>query len=835
MSDILVKIGADISDFSRKMAESNRSLTNFSKANQQTFDSFKQVGTAVTGAGVAIAGGLGIAAKQAIDFESSFAGVRKTVDASEAEFAVLEQGIRDMAKEIPASVHEINAVAEAAGQLGIEKDSILGFTRTMVDLGEATNMSSDEAAEALARFANITQMSHKDFDRLGSTIVALGNNFATTESDITAMAMRLAGAGAQVGMSEADILALATALSSVGIEAEMGGSALSRVMVNMQVATSTGFKKVQEVLKETGKSLRELEMMASHDAEGFGEMAYSLGMTKKELLSLIKAGKDLEGFSEIAGMTSDEFVKAFEQDAIGALGAFIEGLSKAEEKGESAINMLEEMGISEIRLRDSLLRAGGASALFAEAVELSNNAWEENTALTDEANQRYETVASKLAILKNTLIDIGITIGQALMPAIEAVTEFLQKLADGFSKLPEPLQSFIAISAAVVAAILLIVGPILLLIGFIPQIIMGFEALSLVLSAVGGTFSFLLGPVGLIIAAIVGIGVALVIAYQKIEWFRETVNLVWEFIKESFSNALAFIKALVTGDFEGMVEAALNQMENMSKFLDEIWKIIKEIYNSALKWLAEKTGVDFETMKDTVDSVLTTTWEIIKRIWDWIKESFKNALDFVSALLEGDFEGMHKAVTNQMENIDGTVKDIWGKVEKFFKDIDLKEVGKNIIEGLIKGIGSMKDSLKKKAQEMAGTVVKAMAKRLDTHSPSKVTEEIGLWTGEGLVIGLGKMANSVRKAGTYLAEAAVPDTPTISLAYDTPSGIRSSLSSAVSGTVNVNARDDMIAAAIYRLERKLTDLRVIMDSREVGRMVAPVVDREIEFKRRRFD
>src|SRR5690606_8832413 len=112
----------------------------------------------------------------AIDFETAFAGVRKTVDATESEFAELETGIREMAKEIPVAATEIAGVAEAAGQLGIEKENILEFTRTMVDLGVATNMSSDQAATSLARLANITQMPQSEFDRLGSTIVELGNN-----------------------------------------------------------------------------------------------------------------------------------------------------------------------------------------------------------------------------------------------------------------------------------------------------------------------------------------------------------------------------------------------------------------------------------------------------------------------------------------------------------------------------------------------------------------------------------------------------------------------------------------------------------------------------------
>ena len=167
--------------------------------------------------------GMGVAvSKAAIDFESSFAGVRKTVDATESEYKKLSDGIRSMSKEIPASASAIAQVTESAGQLGIQKENLLGFTRVMIDLGEATNMSAEEGASQLAKFANITQMSQDKFSNLGSVIVDLGNNFATTEADIVNMGMNLAGAGKQVGMSEADIMSFATALSSVGIEAQAG-------------------------------------------------------------------------------------------------------------------------------------------------------------------------------------------------------------------------------------------------------------------------------------------------------------------------------------------------------------------------------------------------------------------------------------------------------------------------------------------------------------------------------------------------------------------------------------------------------------------------------------
>src|SRR5690625_1562832 len=482
-NDILVKVGADITNFSRAMASANRDLQQFSNANQQTFDAFKQTEAIVTGAGIALATGLGFAVSEAIKFEDSFAGVRKTVDASEAEFAALEQGFRDLSKEIPASIHEINAVGEAAGQLGIEKENILGFTRTMIDLGVATNMSSDEAATALARLANITGMPQTEFDRLGATIVDLGNNLATTESEIVEMGLRLAGAGAQVGMTEAQIMSFAGALSSVGIEAEAGGSAFSKVMINMQLAAERG-------------------------------------------------GKDLENFAKVAGMSADEFKQAYEQDAAGAMMTFIEGLSTVEDRGMSAIGVLDEMGITEVRMRDALLRAAGASDVFTEALEIGTNAWEENTALSDEAAERYKTVMSQLKILGNTIRDVAISFGDALMPAIKLVIGWLQKLSDWFNGLSETTKSTIAIFTAVATEIMLIVGPILLLVGFIPSILSGFTAIATVF---GTTVAVLLKVVAIgagVIGVFIALGAALVYAYQKSEVFREGVTTAFEAVRE---------------------------------------------------------------------------------------------------------------------------------------------------------------------------------------------------------------------------------------------------------------------------------------------------------------
>lgn len=384
----LKKAGDNISNFGSKASKTGGTLT-------------KTVTLPIVAMGTA-------AVNAQVKWESAFAGVKKTVDGTIEQMAALEKGIKDMSLALPSSAEEIAAVAESAGQLGIQTDNILGFTRTIIDLGNATNLVGEEGASQLAKFANITKMSQKDFDKLGSTIVALGNNSATTEADIVAMAMRLAGAGAQVGMTEAQILGLSAALSSVGIEAEAGGSAFSKVMINMQLAVETG-------------------------------------------------SDSLKDFASVAGMTTSEFSKAFKEDAAGALTQFIKGLSSTEEQGNSAIKVLDDMGITEVRLRDSLLRASSASELFNDTIALGSKAWEENTALTDEASQRYATTESQIKILKNEIVAMAREIGVELLPIVKDGMIVLKDLIRKFNELSPATKENIIKLAALSAT----VGPVL--------------------------------------------------------------------------------------------------------------------------------------------------------------------------------------------------------------------------------------------------------------------------------------------------------------------------------------------------------------------------------------
>ena len=393
--------------------QAGESLTAISKKCETISKAMTKAGKSLTTHVTAPITALGTAAvKASVDYEYAFADVRKTVDATEEEYDRLSQSVKQMSTEVAASAEDIAEAMSIADQLGIENEHLAEFTRTMIDLGNSTNMVAADAASEAARFANIMGMSQNEFQNLGSTLVDLGNNYATTESEIMAMSLRLAGAGKQVGLSEAQILGFAAALSSVGIEAQMGGSAFSKSPIKMEVAATTG-------------------------------------------------GDALEDFARVSSMSASQFKELWERDAAGAFQAFIVGLSKMDEEGVSAIKTLDDIGIAEIRLRDTLLRATNATELFSKTQATANKAWDKNTALTEEANKRYDTTKSRLTNLKNTALMFARQIGDDLNPTIQQIIDKANALLQKFLSLDATQRQSIVKWAAFAAA----VGPVVLVLG----------------------------------------------------------------------------------------------------------------------------------------------------------------------------------------------------------------------------------------------------------------------------------------------------------------------------------------------------------------------------------
>ena len=363
-------------------------------------------GTLTKGVSAPLIASAGFALKAAIDYETAFAGVKKTVDGTPQQFDKLSASIREMAKEMPSSAVEIANVAEAAGQLGVPIGAIKDFSKTMINLGVSTNLSSEEAASSIAKIGNIMQVSGKDLGtwsgHFGSAVVDLGNHFATTERDIVAMANRLAAGGKIAGLTTQDILGLATAMSSVGIEAEAGGTAMTQTLT------------------------------------GIGKAVDGVGDGAKEKLELL---------ARVSGVSAQKFAETWKKHPVEALQEFIKGLERGAKQGKNIDEVLSALDMTGIRQGNMLKSLALASDRMGEAVRRSNSAWKENTALTTEAQKRYETTESQLKIFKNQITDLAIEFGGPLLKAmnsgLQAVKPWIQKLADmakAFSEMSESQQ-----------------------------------------------------------------------------------------------------------------------------------------------------------------------------------------------------------------------------------------------------------------------------------------------------------------------------------------------------------------------------------------------------------
>lgn len=615
-------------------------LGKFGEGTEKAGQNLKVVSTAAAGA---LAG----AGTAAVQFESAFAGVKKTsnevFDANGKcvySYQQLEDGIRSMAKEIPASTTEISEVAEAAGQLGIKTQDVLGFTRVMIDMGNSTNLSAEDAATCIAKFANITGLAadtsmsaDEKYKKMGSTIVDLGNNYATTEADIMNMATNLASAGTQVGMSESDILALATALSSVGMEAQAGGTAFSKALIEMQLAVETN-------------------------------------------------SDSLKDWADVAGMSTSEFSKKFKEDATGALEAFIQGLSKCGGESDSAIKVLNDMGITETRMRDALLRSANASDVFTSAISTGKSAWEENTALTNEASKRYETTASKLAIMKNNLYDAGITLGNIFLPMIADGTQKITGLIQKINNLDSGHQRMILGIVGIVA----VLSPLLIGIGKVSIGISSIIGLGTKISglfagtaaataevgtaaegagaAMAGAGGVALGPILLVTAAIAGVVAGMVLLWNKSESFRDFITGIIDTIKSSITG---FLDGIDIDEKLSGIQSAFSGLGEKLMGLENLFKVIGAVVAAVVVPAVGLLAAGFSTVLGMIEPLITVAGGVIDALsglGDVIVGVFTGDMDLAKAGLDlfkqgvvGIFGGLWDMVVGAL---DGFISGITG-------------------------------------------------------------------------------------------------------------------------------------------------------------------------------
>jgi TP901 family phage tail tape measure protein len=591
------------------------------------------------------------------------------------------------------------AVGAAAVKTGID------FESSMSKVSAISGATGDDLAtlEAKAReMGATTQFSAKEAADAFSFMAMAGWKTEDMLNGIDGIMSLAAASGEDLAMVS-DIVT--DSLTAFGMSAQDSGkfadilaAASSNANTNVSMLGES-FKMVAPVAGAMGYSVEDtskaLSLMANAGIKG-SESGTALRTMMTNLTKPTKQMQDAMDELGISITNSDGSMKSFDEVMLDLRGSF-DGLEESQQAAYAATIFGKEA------MAGALSVINASEADYNKLSGAINNA--EGSAATMAATMN-DNLAGRLKEMKSAFEEMGLVIYQNLQPALEKIVSAVKSLADWFNNLSPTMQTVIIALAGLVAAI----GPILVIVG--TGIIL-FGQMQAALAILGVSFGAIAGPIGIAIAAIAAIIVIGITLYKNWDTVKKKASSIWSSIKSIFSSVTSAIAGFIKKNFGDGVYKAVQSYMNMAK-------------------------------------------SIISSILGFWKNTFSNALAFIKALVTGDFEGMKNAISNQMNNILSTIKNIWSSVKSFFTSIDLFSIGADIIRGLIKGISSMAGALWDKAKSIAKGISDKISGALKIKSPSRVTLELGKFTGEGLALGIESMRRKIEQASTGMATAAIP-------------------------------------------------------------------------------
>ena len=427
--------------------------------------------------------------------------------------------------------------------------------------------------------------------------------------------------------------------------------------------------------------------------------------------AVAEGGDTLDSFAKTAGVSGKEFAQIWENNPSKALSMFVKGLGETEGGAKGVLKALDDVGIKGIREADTIRRMANNHQVLDKALKTGSEGWKENSALTDEANIRYETMGSKLKMLKNTFINFARTIGDAVAPIVSF-------LADKLTGLFEHLQGTSNATKIAIAAFTLLgvaIPPLIVATGVLAHSIVGIsEAMKLLndtkggakffslfnggikgvlpkigqlltkIPLIGGLMTALTGPVGIAVAAIAGIGTAFVVAYKKSETFRNIVNSVIEPVINGFKKMWNVVKSifgamkqLLSGNFLPTLDLLSKIMpkETATKLtmrLLQIRQLFVDAFNSIFDFVKEigKKLTDFWTENgDTVIQALKNIGNFFVDFFVYLKELIGPNLRDLGNLVQSIFMNvLVPVIKGAMNIILGIMKFVWPFIKVLIVD-----------------------------------------------------------------------------------------------------------------------------------------------------------------------
>lgn len=514
----------------------------------------RQTGVALTAAGGAMVGAVGMVIKTSADFEASISAVSAVSDETGRNIDLLREKALELGKRGPYGPKQVADAFIELVKAGLTTEEILaGVGEATVNLAAAGDLALDRAGEILSNTIRTFRLSADEAGHVAD-VLAGAANASTIDVEDLAVSLKYAGSVAEtVGISFEDTANALVVLGNAGIKGSTGGTSLRRILLNLSPASAKARGQLEElgIITEDGSN-------KFYTAEG---KAKSLG----EVFDILReATKDL---------TDEQTVSAL-NTIFGARAV------------SSALILLKE-GSEGLAAADELVK---------------------RTTASDVAEKRLDNLAGSMNRLKAAIEAVFIEAGAPFQSVLKGIVDGIRDLVLWFGEIPAPIQTFILSAIAVIGILTMMGGMLFLMLAPILQLIHLFSVLPGALStakaafagltavAKGFSFALLTNPIFLIITAIIALVAALVYLYFKWQPFRDFVDGLWQGIQQVWDAVLNF--------FQGLPEKLGAAFNKTKEILGGIFDWIKD------NWAGVLLAVVFPPIG--IPKLIHDNWDTIK-------------------------------------------------------------------------------------------------------------------------------------------------------------------------------------------------------------------------------
>lgn len=699
-----IKIGRTIDQLHLKQEKLNRLNDKYKSARAE-------IGGQLGGT-AALAIGAALPIKFAIDFESAMADVRKVVDfQTPADFVRFGEIIKSMSREIPIAATGLAQIAASGGQLGIKETDLPDFTRTVAKMATAFDMMPQEAGDSMAKLANAYSIPIKDIVHLGDAINHLSNNSPAKANDLVRSMGRIAGVSKMFGLSEIQAASLANAFISLGKAPEVAGTAINGMLTKLATADKQGAK-FQRALAQIGTDAASIKDLINNNAQG----------------------------------TLIGFLKAIEQ------------MPKKDQMG----TLVDLFGLE---YADDIATMVGSLDQYIKSVELVGTKKSYSGSMDKEFATRADTTANRLILLKNSMVELGVGVGETLRPALNDILETITPMIHSASEWVQKNQGLVrSIATVVVGLIGLKVASLGVRYGFA---LAGSGATSLMqkLLGVGLRFQLLRGMLtagaprmalalrmfgageGTATKMAGGIakygGVLMGAAKAALPWIGRIALTLMRLTPIGLAlSAVGLIvykywqpiKGFFVGLWQGLSSVAGPAIKSL---LQSVMSFGSIIGNAFLKF--SLVGIAFRLLRTIAAPVLNSIASGVRTVWNW----FTNLLNPVND------------VGNKAQNLGQRVGSALGNIIKAIISLPTKflKLGGDIVSGLVNGIQNKIGEAVSAISGLGNAVANKFKSSLGIHSPSRIFMGYGDNVAQGTAIGIQRSTAQASKAADGMAHS----------------------------------------------------------------------------------